>query len=172
MCSLIHSLAFTGDSFHPLLRRHNLHQRRPFALHRSFESLAYGVLSLAYRGHGVHALTCHIACALQLCGNLCYLQWVSVQFRHTTVRACRGFLSQQCGGGHLSARHAIDSVVDEYNRYVLASVQRMYGLASTYACQVAVALIREDEPVGPHPFDGCSHCWCPSVGSLRQSMSR
>ena len=42
----------------------------------------------------------------------------------------------------------------------------MDGLAGTDTSQVAVALIGEDESVGPYALDAGGHCGSPAMGSL------
>ena len=83
-----------------------------------------------------------------------------------TVGAGRCLLAEQRGGGHLSARHAVDGVVDEDHRDVLATVQRVDALGGADAGHVAVALIAEHHAVGPQALHGRSHCGSTSVGGL------
>ncbi len=58
------------------------------------------------------------------------------------------------GGGHLSARHAVNGVVDEYDGDALATVADMYRLGSAYGGKVTVTLVCEDQLFGREAFEG------------------
>ena len=89
-----------------------------------------------------------------------------MQLGVASVGASSRFLSQQRCRRHLSSRHAINGVVDEDDGNVLSTVQGMYGLACPYACQVAISLISEYQPVGPQPLDCRSDSWRTSMCGL------
>ena len=57
-------------------------------------------------------------------------------------------LSDQRRRGHLSTRHAVDRVVDEDDRHVLAAARAGHRLAQSDGREVAIALIGEDHVVG------------------------
>ena len=65
---------------------------------------------------------------------------------------CR-FLAQKCCRRHLSAGHAVDGVVHEDRDEVLAPVRSMNHLGRPDGGQVAVALVAEDELVGPDALE-------------------
>ena len=89
-----------------------------------------------------------------------------MQLRVAAVRTGRGFLTNQRRGSHLSARHAIDGVVDEDNDDVLTTVQGVDGLTGTNTSQVTVTLIGEYQTVGPAALDTCCQCGRTTMGSL------
>ena len=81
----------------------------------------------------------------------------------TAIRTSGSLHAHQGSGRHLSASHTVDGVVDENHGDVLTTVQCMDGLTRTDAGHVAVALIGEDELVGPKTLDGRSTGWSTSV---------
>lgn len=89
-----------------------------------------------------------------------------MQLRITTIRTGRCLLAYQGGGSHLSTRHTVDGIVDEYDDNILATVQCVDGLAGSDTSQVTIALIGKHQSVRPTALDTCSQGWCPSMGSL------
>ena len=89
-----------------------------------------------------------------------------MQLRVTTIRTGRSFLADQRRRSHLSARHAIDGVVNEDDDDVFATVQGVDGLTGSDTCQVAVALVGEDKTVGPAALDTRSQCGSTTMGSF------
>ena len=89
-----------------------------------------------------------------------------MQLRITTIRTSRGLLTNQRGRSHLTTRHTINSIVDEDDDDVLATVQGVDGLTGTDTCQVTITLIGEYLTVGPAALDTRSQCGSTSVGSL------
>ena len=94
------------------------------------------------------------------------VEWVTVQVGFAPKGTRGGLLSEQSCRSHLSARHAVDGVVDKHDGDVFPSVEGVDGLRRTDAGQVAVALIGEYQSVGPQPFDGGSQCRSPAVRGL------
>ena len=77
-----------------------------------------------------------------------------------------GHLAGHGGGGHLAARHAVDGVVHEDDRDLLAAVGRVDRLCHADGGQVAVALVGEDHELGPAPLDARGHGHGAAVGGL------
>ena len=73
---------------------------------------------------------------------------VAVLLGVTAVRRGGGLHTEQGGGGHLAAGHAVDAVVHEDHGDVLAPVGGGHGLGKADGGQVAVALIGEHQLVG------------------------
>ena len=89
-----------------------------------------------------------------------------MKLRVAAVGTGRGFLAYQRGGSHLSARHAVDGIIDEDDDDVLATVQGVNGLTRSNARQVTVTLIGEHQAVRPAALDARSQCGSTSVGSF------
>ena len=66
----------------------------------------------------------------------------------------------------MSARHAVDGVVDENDGDMFSPVQGMYAFGRTDARQVAVALVSENQAVRPQAFDGAGHGRSTPVGGF------
>ena len=75
-------------------------------------------------------------------------------------------LTEQRGGRHLTARHAVDRVVDEDDGDVHAASRRVDDLRHTYGREVAVALIGEDDVVGIGELDARRDRGSSAVGRL------
>ena len=102
-------------------------------------------------------LTGNVTCTLQRGGDFCELQGVTVQVSFPPVRARGSFHPHERRGGHLSARHAVNGIVDEDDGDMFSPVQGMDAFGRADARQVAITLIGEDQTVGPQAFDGAGH---------------
>ena len=139
MCSCIHLFDF--------LRRHlpagvaggTIPRGWNLACHGVLERLADGFLCLADSGNRIYALAGYVCRTFQLGGYIGHFQRITVQVYVTSVRTGRGFHAHKGSGGHLSAGHTVDGVIDEDDGDVLTAVQRMDGFGRTDTCQVAVA---------------------------------
>ena len=61
-------------------------------------------------------------------------------------------LADQRGGGHLSAGHAVDRVVDEEDGDLFAAIGRMHDFGGADGGQIAIALVGNHNLVGTGPF--------------------
>ncbi len=130
------------------------------------KSLADGSLGLADIAGSVDALAGHIVGAGQGGQELGDAQGVAVEVDATAIGGGGGLHAHKGGGGHLTTSHAVDAVVDEHHGDVLAAVGSVEGFGGADGCQVAVALIGEDEAVGVEALDGGGDSWGTAVGSL------
>ena len=80
--------------------------------------------------------------------ELAHVEWVALGEGVASVGAGDGLLADEGGGGHLSAGHAVDGVVDEEDADLLAPVGGLEGLVESDGGEVAVALVGEDDLVG------------------------
>ena len=111
-------------------------------------------------------LTGNVTCTLQRGGDFRELQGITVQGCLPAVRARGSFHPHERRGGHLSACHAIDGIVDEDDGDMFSPVQGMDAFSCTDARQVAITLIGEDQTVGPQAFDGAGHGRSTPVGGF------
>ena len=79
---------------------------------------------------------------------------------------CRTLLADERGGSHLSARHAVDRVVDEKHGDFFAAVGGMDDLGGADGGEVTIALVRDDDLVGAGALDGGRAGGCAAVGEL------
>ncbi len=79
-----------------------------------------------------------------------------------------GFLSLQGGGGHLSARHAIDGVVDKDGGELLAAHGRVHDFGGADGSQVAIPLIGEYGQVGVCALNAGGDSGCAAMGGLNK----
>src|SRR5690606_15048560 len=102
------------------------------------------------------SLTGNITCSWQSGNYLGNLQWHSVTLRIPSVRTGSSFHPFQCSGGHLSACHAINTIVYENHNYILAPVAGMNSLGCTNGSQVTIPLIGKDILVGTYSLNCCA----------------
>ncbi|OQC53515.1 MAG: hypothetical protein BWX55_01042 [Deltaproteobacteria bacterium ADurb.Bin022] len=69
-------------------------------------------------------------------------------------RGCRRFLFQHRGRSHLSARHSVNGIINEYDGDIFAAIGRVKAFRDADGCQIAIALIGKYDPVGQRAFDG------------------
>ena len=67
---------------------------------------------------------------------------------------------------HLAAGHAVDGVVDEDHRHLLAAVGAVDDLGHPDGGEIAVSLVGEDHQIGPRPLDPRGHRRRPAVRRL------
>ena len=89
-----------------------------------------------------------------------------MKLRVAAVGAGDRLHAQEGGGSHLAAGHAVNGVVDEDDGDVFTAVEGVDGLGRADAGEVAVALVGEDQSVGPKPLHGRSQCRCATVGGF------
>ena len=84
----------------------------------------------------------------------------------TAVGAGLGHLSRQTGGGHLATSHAVNGVIDEYDRNILVSGSGVNRFCHADGCQVTIALVSKDDILGPAALNAGGGGGCPAVGGL------
>ena len=166
MCSIIHSLDCAGDIFHPELQVETISTTDVPRLLRAFKCFLQGGLGFAHGGRGVHGLAGYVAGSVQAGEDIADFQRVAVKVGTAAVGRCGGLLAQEGGGGHLSAGHAVDGVVDKHYHYVLTAVGGMDGLGGADSGQVAVTLIGEHHVLRIEAREGCGYCGSAAVGGL------
>ncbi len=81
---------------------------------------------------------------------------VSVVAGPPSPRRGRAHLADQRGGRHLSARHAVDRVIDEEHGDVFTAIGGVNNLRRADRRQISIALIADDDAAGVCPLDaGC-----------------
>ena len=106
-----------------------------------FQRLADRLPGLLELGHVRERHARDVDRRLQLADQFRHVQRVARLQRIAPVR--RGFrlLAHERGRGHLPAGHAVDRVVDEEHRQLLAAVRRLHRLVEADGRQIAVALV-------------------------------
>src|SRR5690348_4925006 len=82
---------------------------------------------------------------------------MSIVQRFAAERSGGSLLAEQRGGSHLSASHPIDRVVHEDDADVFTAIGCMQDLRGTDGGEVAVALVADDDAVGPAAFHASGH---------------
>ena len=77
-------------------------------------------------------------------------------------------MPNQRGGGHLSARHAVNGVVDENRGELLAAVRRVDHLRRADGRHIAVPLVANNQMIGQYPLDAGSGGGGSAVGGLHR----
>ena len=75
-------------------------------------------------------------------------------------------LADQRGGRGLSAGHAVDGVVDEDDGDVFAAIGGVQNLRGADGRQIAVALVADDDALGPAALDGSGYRGSAAVRGL------
>ena len=85
---------------------------------------------------------------LELVEHLAHVERMAREGRIASERRGGGLLALQRGGGHLSAGHAVEGVVDEDAAELLAAGGGLEGVVETDRAEVAVALVGDCDGVG------------------------
>ena len=92
-----------------------------------FESLLEGGFGLAHSGGSVNGLAGHIASAVEDGHDVGYLEGMAVEVNAAPVRSGGCFLAHEKWWGHLSAGHAVDSIVNkDHNNVFRHGWRRVY----------------------------------------------
>ena len=160
---LLHHLA------HPALRLDRAHsedrgaggeyldQRKAQPAHLVF----HGPLDGARRLHDLpivaqsHALD--VDRSLERGQQLADVQRIAFVGRAAPPGSGRALLSQQGGRRHLSAGHAVDGVVHEDDRNVLATIGRVQNLRRADGRQIPIALVADDDALRTAPLHAGGH---------------
>ena len=95
-----------------------------------------------------------------------YADGIAVDGGIPAVLAGSRLLPDEGRGRHLSARHAVNAVVDENDGDVFAARRRMDGFRHADGREVAVPLVDEHQPVGKASFDARRDGGSPAVGGF------
>ena len=134
------------------------------ALELVLEGLLDGGLCLAGVRHvgGGHAGD--VGGGVELVDELAHVHRGAMLLLIAAVRGGSGLGAKQRGRGHLAAGHAVDAVVDEDDREILAAVCSAHGLGQADGGKVAVALIGEHQRLGAAALERAGDGAGPAVG--------
>ena len=97
-----------------------------------------------------------------------HLDGIAVGVGRPSLRGGGAALADHGGRGHLAAGHAVDRVVDEEDRDVLATIRGLHDLVAADGREVAVALVGEDDVIGADALDAGGHGRGTSVGGFNK----
>ena len=129
----------------------------PFLASAFSKAFLRGGFGLAHSGGSVNGPAGHIASAVEDGHDVGYLEGMAVEVNAAAVRSGGCFLAHESGGSHLSAGHAVDSIVNKDHNNVFATVGGVYTFSGADSRHVAVALICEHGVLRPEALQGSSH---------------
>ncbi|CAN4026232.1 hypoxanthine phosphoribosyltransferase, partial [Dysosmobacter welbionis] len=144
----------------------HLDKGEALAVHLLLECLLDGLLGLVDVGDIRDADPLGIGAAVQGGEHLRHADGHTGLLPGAALLAGSGLLADQSGGGHLTAGHAVDGIVDKDGRELLAPHGGVDDLRRADGGQVTVALVGEHRLMGMGALDAGSYGRRPAVGGL------